>query len=176
MWDHTDSTCAWTPLRSFYKLLRFYWASVEVHSFLAESRTSLGGKSPCLLPLPTTSLEWLPLSWSLLALQDGPVSDFTYGILRLRTITWVPSLSCADIICICRAYWQKSGSDNFRHCVVVVETTYVVWNLFIHLCAAHESACRFINGTNNLETFLVLKYSYFLKYHCFSFGLNIFNL
>lgn len=65
------------PLRPLHKLLRGWWVG-EGSIHLAVRKTSLVCKFPCFLILPPTNLEWLPLSWSFLALCiQRPISDFT---------------------------------------------------------------------------------------------------
>ena len=178
LWDHLDTACAWTPLRSFCKLLRFYWASAVVHSSCRVQAKPWSEVSLLITPANYHSGEAASFLISPCPPGQGQFQISPGEFLRLGTVILVPSLPWR--------YWyhlykwslltKRWSSANSRHCVVVVGTTYVVWNLFIHLCVVHESVCHFIYGTNNLETLLVLKHSDFLKYHCFSSGLNIFNL
>ena len=55
-WHTSDGT----QLRHLYKLLRFWWVSMEVYLWLP--KTSLVCRSPCLLNVLPTNLECLPLS------------------------------------------------------------------------------------------------------------------
>ena len=58
-WDHFDWMCCWIQVRRLYKLLRFWWVSVEIYSLLLWLPTSLLSKFlSCLLNLPPTHLEW----------------------------------------------------------------------------------------------------------------------
>ena len=57
--NHLGGLHDWTLLRPVYKLLRFWRVGVEIYS---PSKKSHICKFPCLLTLPPTSLEWLPLS------------------------------------------------------------------------------------------------------------------
>lgn len=77
-WDHLDDICDWTHLRSLCKLLR----SV----YLVALKTSLICKFPCLLKLPPANLECFAFfRFSLSSVCRGPVSDFTWELLKLWT-------------------------------------------------------------------------------------------
>lgn len=56
----------WTQLRSLYKL-SIFWQHMQTSTRLAAPKISLAGKSPCLLNLPSTHLEW-PASSCILSL------------------------------------------------------------------------------------------------------------
>ena len=77
-WDHLDSTHDWTKVRPLHKLSRS-WQGLWSSTYLVAPKVSLLCKFSCLLNLPTTPLEWLPLP----PVSPGPhvwalVSDFTW--------------------------------------------------------------------------------------------------
>lgn len=55
-WDRLDDTCDWTSLRPLHKLLRFWWASVEIYLSCGYPRPELP-TFLCLLKLLRTHLE-----------------------------------------------------------------------------------------------------------------------
>lgn len=104
-WDHLDCICDWTPLRPLYKLLRFWRAGVEIYSSCSHPRQSSYGRFLVYYNCHLLIWSGLPL-WSLFVLCVlGPVSNFTWGTLKVvnqqypvfSLVTLLPKITFLEI-------------------------------------------------------------------------------